>query len=161
MIALAADHDGSRLEVRGREHHDDSVHVREDPQRHAFVRHAVLQAEDWHLVRRHRGELFEGRRGLMRLGGHQRNVVLGPVHGGGIVDDRHVEDGLAVRIAQPQAVARQHVEVSSARDQHHRKPVLVEAATGGTSDRARTDHHVSHRPSISGRRPDMPTVCSR
>ena len=98
---------------------------------------------------------------LMRLGGQQHDVVLAPVDVGGIVDGRDVEDHLAVGIAQAQAVARQRLEVGPARHEHHRVPVLMEAATGGTSDRTRTDHDVPHRPSISGRGPDMPNIRPR
>ena len=82
--AAAADDDGSRFEVHGGQQHHDAVHVREEPERHALVGHAVLQAQDGHVARRHRGELLEGRRRLMRLGGQHHDVVVAPVDVGGI-----------------------------------------------------------------------------
>ena len=137
------------------------MHVREEPQRHALVGHAVLQAQDRYVGRCHRGQLLERRRRLMRLRCQQRDVVPVPVDCGGIVDDGHVERHLAVRVLETQAVTRQRLEVGPAGNQHRRVAVLVQPATDGTSDRACTDHDVTHSPSISGRGPDMPIVRSR
>ena len=96
----------------------------------------------------------------MRLGRQQDDVILAPVDAGGIVDDRYVERDLTVRIAQAQAITRQGLKMRSAGDQHHRVPMLMETTTGGTADRARTDHDVSHRPS-TGRGPDFRQDSSR
>ena len=110
---------------------------------------------------RHRGELLEGRRRLMRLGGQHHHVVVAPLDVGGIVDGRDVEDHLAVRIAEAQAARRQRLEVRPARHEHHPVPVLMETPTRGPSDGTRTDHDVPHGPSISGRGPDMSSIRPR
>ena len=149
------------LEVHGGQEHHDAVDVREEPERHALVGHPVLQAQDRHLAGSHCGELLEGRRRLVRLGGQHHHVVVTPLDVGGIVDGRDVEDHVAVGIAEAEAARRQRVEVRPARHEHHPVPVLMETPTGGPSDGTRTDHDVPHGPSISGRGPDMSSIRPR
>ena len=110
----------------------------------AFVGHAVLQAQDRHVARRHLDESVESRLGLVRLRSQEHQVVVTPGDVRRITDRRDVEDHLGVGIAQAQPVLRQCVEVDPARHEHHGMSVLVEAATGGTTDRTRTDHDVAH-----------------
>ena len=144
--ARRADHDGARVEVRSREHHHDAVHVREEPQRHALVGHAVLQTQDRDVGRCHRGQLLESRRRLMRLRRQQRDVVAVPIDLGGIIDDGHVERHLAFRILEAQAVTRQRLEVG---DRGRPAPSSGRAGEAGHPPHLRWHLHRSPRNALA------------
>ena len=133
------------LDVRGRRHHADPVHVREPAQQRGFVGDAVLQRHDRHIGAGGGTEIERGADRVLRLDPEQHDVVGAEVDLGRRADNRYRERHVLVGALQPQTMGGDRVAVRTACDQHHLVIVLEQARADHATDRARAVHDESHR----------------
>ncbi len=136
-------HDAGGEVVSG-EHDDHAVHVGEQPERLAFVLHAVLHAHDRLVGHAGGAEVVEHADGVLALDAEHEHVVVGDVDLADRRDDGQLDGpGAGGRlVAQPRLA--HHPRVLAAGDGHDRRARHCEVGGDDPADCSGTDHDDPH-----------------
>ena len=136
--------DDAGLEVPGRHHHADPLHVGEEPQQGRLVGHAVLQRHHRRGLGQRGHEVLDRGVRLVALDREQHRGRPGQVGLPGAPDSGYVDGPLAVRGRDGQPAGPDRREVVPPGHQRDVEPRVVHPGAEDAADRSRAVHEPVH-----------------